>query len=386
MYIDDPSLELLESLILSRVQLLIFISYREQEVTEKLAELLKTKIANVHFIQIEALAMDPLIDFICDTLHRPRDVNRDEIIPFAEIIYKRTKGNAFYVAQLLRTLERKKLIFYDWENNQWRYDLREIEDAIMLDDNDSFDSQQLDFMVARLRELPSIGRSILKWASFVGDTFSWDTVKNLVINNEDNDESDEDDYYSINSERTVVDDTITNTSDNIEVASLTGDINENGNNDNSNGNINSSLQNPRITISAPPTASSANNRRGSRIHNRRSTNTQPAYSLSDRNDLISGLHAVLQEGYIMSIGGNEFKWSHDRISAAAAELVNPSSRNKIHMEIAKYMMEGLCFFSSFCNTYLNKQSTYIHKLAHEMVTRQLLTLYRRKSERYLFGS
>ncbi|KAG2223954.1 hypothetical protein INT45_013411, partial [Circinella minor] len=336
---DDPSLELLESLILSRVRLLIFIAYRDQEVTEKLAELLKTKFANVHFIQIEALGMDPLIDFICDTLHRPRDVNRDDIIPFAEIIYKRTKGNAFYVAQLLRTLERKKLIFYDWESNQWRYDLREVEDATMLDDNDSFDSQQLDFMVARLRELPSIGRSILKWASFVGDTFSWDTVKNLMINNEDNNESDDDDYYSVNSERTVVDEATTNTSDSTEVVSLTSNTSENDTNDSDNNNISSTLQSPQIIISASPTTSSGDDRRGNRTQIRRKTSIKSTSSLSGNNDPISGLHAVLQEGYIMSIGGNEFKWSHDRISAAAAELVDPSNRSKIHMKIAEYMME-----------------------------------------------
>ncbi|KAI9494151.1 hypothetical protein BDB00DRAFT_819835 [Zychaea mexicana] len=322
---DEPSLELIESLILSRVQLLIFISYRDQEVTDKLAELLENKIANVHFIGIEALGMDPLVDFLCDTLHRPRDINRDAIIPLAEIIFKRTRGNAFYVAQLLRTLERKKLIFYDWKKNEWQFDLREIEDATMLDENDSFDSQQLDFMVARLRELPRAGRAILKWASFVGDTFSWDTVKKLVVNN-NNDDNDDDDDDSIVSDRTAIDERMTAS------ATMLDNSDDEYNNDDD---ISSSASSLLLSSS-----SHRNNRRASRVRIHRKMTAESTSSVSgSRDDPISGLQAVLQEGYIMSIGADEFKWSHDRISQAAAELVNPGTRAKIHFKIAQYMME-----------------------------------------------
>ncbi|KAI8138424.1 hypothetical protein BJV82DRAFT_631487 [Fennellomyces sp. T-0311] len=295
---DEPSLELIESLIMSRVPLLIFISYRDQEVTTKLAELLESKIANVHFIRIEALSMDPLVDFICDTLHRPRDTNRDAILPLAEIIFKRTRGNAFYVAQLLRTLERKKLIFFDWGKNEWNYDLREIEEATMLhNNNDSFDSQQLDFMVARLRELPHSGREILKWASFVGDVFSWNIIRNLITQNNDDDAS---------TNTTFSDYTI---------------VEENDSND---------------ALSWSRRASRTN------LHSSMDATSTTAHSVSsklDSRDPMTGLQAVLHEGYIVAIGSDEFKWSHDRISQAAAELANPEARAKIHLKIAQYMME-----------------------------------------------
>ena len=55
---------------------------------------------------------------------------------------------------------------------------------------------------------------------------------------------------------------------------------------------------------------------------------------------MSGLQAVLQEGYIMPVSMDEFKWSHDRISQAAAELANPETRNRIHLTIAQHMMKG----------------------------------------------
>ena len=243
--------------------------------------------------------MDPLIDFICDTLHRPRDTNRDTILPLAEIIFKRTRGNAFYVAQLLRTLERKKLIFFDWKKNEWNYDLREIEDATMLhDNNDSFDSQQLDFMVTRLRELPHSGREILKWASFVGDVFSWDIIRSLMEQND----ADE-------------------------------------------GSISVAFSAPTITEENDGSDVIFRSRRSRRPNFQTSVGTKSTTIASmpskiESRDPMNGLQAVLHEGYIVAIGSDEFKWSHDRISQAAAELANPEARAKIHLKIAKYMMEG----------------------------------------------
>lgn len=57
-------------------------------------------------------------------------------------------------------------------------------------------------------------------------------------------------------------------------------------------------------------------------------------------DPISGLHAVLQEGYVVQVGTDEFKWSHDRITQAATELIKPKSRQKIHFKIAQHLMQG----------------------------------------------
>ncbi|KAI9245236.1 hypothetical protein BDA99DRAFT_576957 [Phascolomyces articulosus] len=303
---DEPSLELLKSLISSRIQLLIFMSYRDQEVTEKFKKLvLGNQVADIHLIRVEALGMNPLIDFICDTLHRPRET----ITPLAEIIYNRTRGNIFYATQLLQTLERKKLIFYDWEKNEWSFDLQEVNDATILDDNDTYDVQQLEFMVGRLRELPRAGRTILKWASFVGDSFTWNTIKNLVLDDCDGEDLDDDEST------TMIDDDDNSTTTSI----LTGDEDRYDRWSNNNGkNLLPSDHKP--------------------IHRQTSAKSTIS-STSSNNDPISGLQAVLQEGYIMPIGVDEFKWSHDRISYAASELANPTMRAKMHLKIAQYMME-----------------------------------------------
>ncbi|KAI9245245.1 hypothetical protein BDA99DRAFT_448024 [Phascolomyces articulosus] len=291
---DEASLGLVESLISSRVQLLIFMAYRDKEVSRNFTELvLGSKAADIHLIQVEAFGMEPLIEFICDTLHQPRET----VTPLAEIIYNRTQGNIFYATQLLQTLERKKLIFYDWDKNEWCFDLDKVDEATMLDDNDTFDAQQLDFMVGRLRELPRAGRAILKWATFVGDSFTWDTVKKLVLSDDstDDEEISGTTYDDEDDNTTIVDDddsiTVTNDDDR---------------------QIHQSNHHGLMIVSTTSNQS---------------------------NDPISGLQAVLQEGYIMPIGADEFKWRHDRISYAASELAIPSMRAKMHLKVAKYMME-----------------------------------------------
>ncbi|KAG1246723.1 hypothetical protein G6F68_014514 [Rhizopus microsporus] len=42
-------------------------------------------------------------------------------------------------------------------------------------------------------------------------------------------------------------------------------------------------------------------------------------SSSSTRDPINGLQAALQEGYILPLESDEFKWSHDRYSQAAME-------------------------------------------------------------------
>ncbi|KAI8148772.1 hypothetical protein BJV82DRAFT_198053 [Fennellomyces sp. T-0311] len=296
---DEPSLELIEALIMGRVKMLIFISYRDQEVTTRLSELLENKIANVHFIKTESLTMESLIEFIADTLHRSHDVDyRKELTPFASIVFRKTQGNAFYTTQLLLTLERKKLIYFDWEKNRWDYDIREIEEATIYgSDNES--ELDVSFMVGRLRELPRAGQSLLKWASFVGDTFSWKMIKALM-----NQMKQEEEVIARNNHDPAV-------------PALLEDDEDDDDDDEA------------TTLSTKSGSS------------RRPLQSKRAESSHDsENDPVSGLQAVIQEGYIMSVDDDEFRWCHDRISQAAAELADPEMRDKIHLTIAQYLMQA----------------------------------------------
>ncbi|KAI9251842.1 hypothetical protein BDA99DRAFT_521323 [Phascolomyces articulosus] len=314
---DLPSLELIEALVMARVKILIFISYRDQEMGPKLIELLKNKLAEVRLIKIEPLDKNSIADFICDTLHRSRETDRETIIPLANVIARKTQCNAFYAVQLLRTLERKKLIFFNWEKNEWDFDLAAVEEATMFDD-DNNSHLSVSFMVERLRELPLAGQDLLKWASFIGDEFSWETVKALMTSTDDDDTEDGTGSSEQQQQQLLKDD-------------------------------DSSTVSTADDLSATNTVSSSSSNvissRGQCGSNQYICSTNYATTMyqisptgSDYNP-ISGLQAVLQEGYIVPISANEFKWSHDRISAAAAELADPGTLETIHLKVAQHLMK-----------------------------------------------
>ncbi|KAJ8651879.1 hypothetical protein O0I10_012548 [Lichtheimia ornata] len=285
---DDPSIDLLQALLLSRINILVFMSYRDQELNQKQSGILENEFANIQFIEVGTLKLDALTDFVCDTLHRSRDTDRDYVTPLALVIHRKTNGNAFFTAQLLQMLERKKIIYFNWEFNVWEYDLASIEQGTFLKTME----EDVSFMVNRLKELPRHGQRLLKMASFIGDTFSWSTVKALM-----------EDTFS---------------EDGSDVDSDDGD--------------------ERSLLSAESTTSTT-------VFSRKSKSSEGTLLSPDTRaqqksyDPISGLHAVIQEGYVMPLGADEFKWSHDRITQAAGELVKPNVRCKIHFKIAQHMMK-----------------------------------------------
>lgn len=302
---DEPSIELIESMIGARVKLLIFLAYRDDEVTSSLEKLLSNDIATFHMFKVDLLDFESLVSYIGDTLHRPIETSRDSILPLADIVYKKTRGNAFYTAQLLTALEKKKLIFFNWEENEWDYSLSDIQQAVLTNDEADRDAElDISFLVARLRELPADGQRLLKWASFVGDTFSWNTVRYLMSHSDP--ESEFSDTDTVLSDSTVTHDTDTTDS--------TG------------------ASAPLISFSP-----SSSVRSSGKSH---TTSTSYKSSNISTRDPINGLQAALQEGYILPLESDEFKWSHDRYSQAAMELANPKSRGKIHLKIAKYLLQG----------------------------------------------
>ena len=287
-HVDDHSIEIIDSLIHGRVKILMFISYRDQEVSNKLANLLEKEASSITLIPVDALDMDAMIAFLGDTMHR----SRQDLIPLAEIILKRTAGNAFYTAQLLRTLESKKLLYFDWEHNRWDFNLNKIRDGTSYSKHTQMELD-ISFMVARLKELSRGSQQVLKWASFIGDTFSWTAVKHLILNADDDDSS----MYSLESS------------------------------------LASGEDNTSTDLSSMDTVV---------MHSLQVGRSRPAFnSRTSSHDPLSGLHSVIQEGYIIPLGEDEFKWSHDRITQAAGELASPTARGKIHLAIAQYMIKGM---------------------------------------------
>ncbi|KAI9352389.1 hypothetical protein BD770DRAFT_445542 [Pilaira anomala] len=350
---DEPSLELIESMIGSRLKILIFIAYRDQEVNESLEKLLSNDYATIRNIKVDALDFDSLVDYISDALHRPLEVDRDTILPLAEIVYKKTRGNAFYTSQLLVTLEKKKMIFFNWEENEWDYNLADIQQAIMTHEGADRDAElDISFLVNRLKELPLDGQRLLKWASFVGDTFSWNTVKHLMVHSDPESEFSDTDTITSGS-RSVNGNEVEDPSMLIE--SLHPLIKFSHNTGSSGGLINGSTGGGSSSSSASGLHHSNSRSRG-----------------KEARDPINGLQAALQEGYILPLESDEFKWSHDRYSQAAMELANPKSREKIHLKIAKYLLMEQTVDSFLVSDHLMKCLNLVQELEEKSCYRDIL--------------
>ncbi|KAI9259730.1 hypothetical protein EDC94DRAFT_542589 [Helicostylum pulchrum] len=352
---DDPSLELIESMIGSRLKILIFIAYRDQEVTETLDKLLANDYATIRSIKIDALDFDSLVDYISDALHRPLDVDRDSILPLAELVYKKTRGNAFYTSQLLATLEKKKMIFFHWEENEWDYNLADIQQAIMTNDGADRDAElDISFLVNRLKELPLDGQRLLKWASFVGDTFSWNTVKHLMVHSDPESEFSDTDTVTSESQSNKGEDK------NMVIESLHPLIKFSHNTGPTGGMVSNSQHGGSSSSNANDVGGGVGS---SSANTSRKTTTR---------DPINGLQAALQEGYILPLESDEFKWSHDRYSQAAMELANPKSREKIHLKIAKYLLTDTAADSFLVSDHLMKCLALVQELEDKSGYRDIL--------------
>ena len=87
-------------------------------------------------------------------------------------------GNPFYLREMLQTCYRSNCLWYSWKYSQWEFDL----DRVFSEFETETYGQRLDndFVTRRLDGLPANTRSILAWASLLGNEFSFSLVARLI--------------------------------------------------------------------------------------------------------------------------------------------------------------------------------------------------------------
>ncbi|KAI0325627.1 histidine kinase [Cubamyces sp. BRFM 1775] len=162
----DSTLELLNALVNSRTRLLIFATVRSDrpERLEKIRQTFSTK--STTWINLEPLSYPAISTLVARTLHRPKE----DVSHLARIIHGVSEGNPFSARNILMTLHRQRHIWYDWDKNNWQFDITAIE-ATLFDKKSVATPGDLSFLVHHLRELPEDARKFVVWASFFGPTF-----------------------------------------------------------------------------------------------------------------------------------------------------------------------------------------------------------------------
>lgn len=146
--------------------LMLIIAYRDNEVGDgHPARTMIQKIvdASVHLEIIEVKNMDLLAiqAMLAATLRLSQDVKNPELITLAKLTLAKTHGNAFFITQLLRRLKEQDLLFYDFKQLAWRFDLA----AILHED---LPETVIDLLLAQIHGLNDGTRHCLQLASCIG--------------------------------------------------------------------------------------------------------------------------------------------------------------------------------------------------------------------------
>jgi predicted ATPase/class 3 adenylate cyclase len=169
---DSASLDLLKALMQNpNNNFLCICAYRDNEVNKAhpfiiTVDQLREQGTRIEEIHLDNLNLDNIENLLADSLLKDIDSIKD----LAELIYKKTKGNAFFVVQFLKSLADKGLLLLNTKSQQWEWDLGEIN---QLSNTDNV----LDFMAERIKELEPQTQSIFKVAACLGTIFS---VKDLT--------------------------------------------------------------------------------------------------------------------------------------------------------------------------------------------------------------
>lgn len=169
---DSASLDLLRALLLNpNNNFLCICAYRNNEVSQAhpfavAVNQLRDQGTRLEQIHLDNLSLDNIENLLADSLFR--DIK--SIKSLAELIYRKTNGNAFFVVQFLKSLSDKGLLSLNSKTHQWEWDLAELN---KLSNTDNV----VDFMAEKIKLLEPQTQSIFKVAACLGSIFS---VKELI--------------------------------------------------------------------------------------------------------------------------------------------------------------------------------------------------------------
>ncbi|KAF2445907.1 hypothetical protein P171DRAFT_431291 [Karstenula rhodostoma CBS 690.94] len=168
---DAESAELIHHIAQAKIPLVLILTYQTEESVPKELRTLFPAATRIH---LHPFTEADTAEYVSETLHR----DTDYILPLVAVIQEKSRGNIFYIKEILDTCYRKQCIFYCWKEGTWRFDLDKVFDALESPEYGS--SINNDFIAKRLRDLPGSSRKLVAWASLLSGSFTFDLVRNLM--------------------------------------------------------------------------------------------------------------------------------------------------------------------------------------------------------------
>ncbi|MCJ1398047.1 hypothetical protein MMC11_001244 [Xylographa trunciseda] len=175
-FADEESLELISSIVSGKIRIvLITTCRREEEVPKALKPILDGLEANVTRLKLDPLSEKDVIEYVASTLYR----SREYVFPLAAVALEKTNGNPFYLRQMLDLCYRKNCLWFDWQTSAWEFSLDRVFTEFEAEDYGS--QLNTSFITRQLKDqLPAAARSILAWASLLGNSFSFNVIQSLM--------------------------------------------------------------------------------------------------------------------------------------------------------------------------------------------------------------
>jgi predicted ATPase len=166
---DKASLELVESLMNANFSLLLIVCFRSnvaEEVQTMKSRLLHSKIQGLTITDMEIgnLSLGQLHRFV-STLLSMEDEEPEKTLELAQLCYKRTHGNAFYLQQFLIMLKEEKCLEFNLGLLRWTWNTKRIESETAATAN------VVELVTERLSRLSPGLLSFLRIVSCLGSTF-----------------------------------------------------------------------------------------------------------------------------------------------------------------------------------------------------------------------
>lgn len=172
---DMGSVEMLEEIIRNDEihYLMLVICYRDNEVNEShplrqsLNKIVRGK-GRVTQFYLKGLNTECAARMIADILK----TSDKEVLELAEITYRKTKGNPFYIKQFLRLCHLKGYITLDMESGSFRWDIEKIR-------NCPAQENVVDFLLSNLDQIPEETLPLLSSGACIGQNFAVNDVSFL---------------------------------------------------------------------------------------------------------------------------------------------------------------------------------------------------------------
>ncbi|WP_339875510.1 adenylate/guanylate cyclase domain-containing protein [uncultured Algoriphagus sp.] len=154
--------------------LLIICAYRENEVSPSHPLMLMLDRLKAHntistLIELKPLDQNSVAEIVSDSLSIPLDKSSE----LAQIIFRKTLGNPFFIRQCLLTLYESGAIYLSNNSHYWTYSAEKAH-RVKISDN------VIDLMAELFFRLPAEVQVTLKYASCIGNTFSIEILSGLV--------------------------------------------------------------------------------------------------------------------------------------------------------------------------------------------------------------